>query len=268
MRNLKNEIRSVEGRKKSQENLIEQIEYQKKRELTEVLTNYLIRNRLTEAPGIGGVLRDRIVANKKINNLNDLDKTTNYVFGIGEVKQEAISKWTRRMRKDFASLLEGSFPRKSTVINKYKRKKDEAKRKLSKTITTLADLNKLRLKILSYQVKLLPINRKHFSKMIIGDKQASETVNKYNQGIIQEFDLIPKWLNSFIQTYAQKYSESLTKGQYRGFNNEKEWLKAKKLGFSNLVESEMVTKLGFKNKNDYLMALNNNIKKGKDYYKI
>ena len=74
---------------------------------------------LDKIPGMGRVLKDRIIRRCFNGNLESLTNARIYVHGIGEEKSFAIHRWVRDTRAKMPQLLHTNFPGKSQVLKKY-----------------------------------------------------------------------------------------------------------------------------------------------------
>lgn len=107
------------------ESKIQQLNLQKtnlaleeRREVERTLSSIIVNTELDDVPGIGPILKERIIRYCFDGTLESLRRASN-VHGIGEEKYRAILQWVNNKRYSMPRLLTKDFPGKHDIIRRY-----------------------------------------------------------------------------------------------------------------------------------------------------
>lgn len=171
---------------------IKRLEAQQRQELEQVLTDYLVKERLTDVSGIGKARHADIVWRIYKGNLTDLQRA-HQLPGIGQRTQGAINQWVRHYRKNFAKLLQENFPGKQQVILAYRnavatqREKIDSAKKVSRTVQVKLD------RIEPALNRLENVTVKDFYRVLKDPTASTPDLDHYIQGVFAEWEPIPDW---------------------------------------------------------------------------
>ena len=174
---------------------------EKERELETALTTQIVNSELTMIPGIGSVLKDRIISQCFNGTLESLHQADN-IQGIGEEKRQAIYKWVKRTRAKMPQLLLEDFPEKSKILMKYA----DFDKKMEQTLKTnnveLQTLQKLREEANTALYSLKRVSQQTFLGAYKGGGEAAKMVTQYLIGVYPEWERSPAWFKTLMEEYG------------------------------------------------------------------
>ncbi len=171
-------------------------------ELEKILTPQIVSTELTDVPGIGSVLKDRLIKECFNGTLESLNRASS-VHGIGHDKGKAVEKWVRQTRRKMPQLLQRDFSGKAPIMKKYADLDENLLREINARHEKLQELQALIGKATTVLNDLKTVSKATFSKAYSGDEQAAETVTHYLNGIFPEWERIPIWYKTLVEKYGK-----------------------------------------------------------------
>ncbi len=175
------------------------------------MIKHIVDEGLGEVPGIGPVLKERIIKgcfDGTLESLEDLPYLRSSGWrlrGIGEEKAQAVSRWARRVKERLPELLQGDFPGKGELIEKYSKLISPLKSQIADIETKLHLLHDLRSKALAELDRLSSVTVLTFFKAYLGNAEASKRATEHLMGIFPEWGKMPDWLKSLIEECEQEW---------------------------------------------------------------
>lgn len=172
-----------------------QVEFQN--DLSQALVKYIAKNKLSEVPGIGSVLSDRIYYQVYQGKLSDFRNASN-VNGVGQEKQWAIDRWVTKYENALPSLIQKDFPGKRKIEEEYHARIQGIDGQISSNKIVLNNLLVLRDKAnkeLAWLEKVKP------SDFVPGEQTKSsaiERISQFSAGVFPEWEDLPVWFSEFI----------------------------------------------------------------------
>jgi hypothetical protein len=178
-------------------------EFRQKRdsELERCLTMHLVNQELDKIPGIGSVLKDRIISNCFDGTLESLN-TVQYVHGIGSEKSYAVSRWAQNMRMRLPQLQQDDFPEKDQILQRFLRLDNVLEQRLTTIRLELHDLEQLSHEAETALKRLSPIKMATFMKAYEKDSEAAEAATRYMIGVYPEWRRMPKWFKTLKEKHG------------------------------------------------------------------
>jgi hypothetical protein len=170
-------------------------------ELETAATRYLVELEFRNIPGIGPVLRERILRHCFDGKLHSL-RNASYVHGIGEQKAYAINRWVNYAQGKLPKVLNGSFPGKDGINERYNRQEKETKQKIFDTEALLGEMQELEKNCVADLQDLKRVHVSTFVKSYKGDPEASTLAAGYLVGCFPEWGKIPPWFKSIVENYG------------------------------------------------------------------
>jgi hypothetical protein len=171
------------------------------RELENTLSTIIVNTELDDVPGIGPVLKERIIRSCFDGTIESLRRAGN-VRGIGEEKYHAILHWVNTKSSLMPQLLRKDFPGKNEIIRKYSESEKNIVRELEKVGQELKEMTELRELSNAELAKLKPVSTFAFLKAYKGDREAAEKVTQYLLGAFPEWSKIPEWFETLMTKYG------------------------------------------------------------------
>ncbi|MFH0897617.1 MAG: hypothetical protein V1850_06185 [Candidatus Bathyarchaeota archaeon] len=173
----------------------------KEKEMEVKLTAQMVDTELTTIPGIGIVLKDRIVRQCFDGTLESLYRAGN-VQGIGEEKNQAIRQWVGRTRSRIPKLLIQDFPEKSKIMKLYADLDKKIEQELNAKNVELQDFQQLRNEATVALNSLKTVSKSTFSDAYRGDDKASKMVTQYLIGVFPKWGRMPTWLKTLMEKHS------------------------------------------------------------------
>jgi len=202
LKNLNRENSGLEGKIRQLKSRRSNLENDRRRELETKLTTQIAHQELERIPGIGPVLKDRIIRSCFDGTLESLNRAGN-VRGIGYEKSRAIYQWVRSTRSRIPQLLLGDFSGKSDILKKYVDLDNGIGQELSASNLELQGLQQLRSQASEALDNLRPVSVSTFSKAYKGDDKAAELVTRYLVGVFPEWRSVPEWFKTLVEKYSK-----------------------------------------------------------------
>lgn len=175
---------------------------EKKKELEVAATIYLVNLEFTSIPGIGPVLKDRVMRTCFDGTLQSLRRAWT-VYGIGEERAYAIAVWVNQAQRKLPLILEGKFPGKDEINKKYDQLERETDQYIMNTEMLLRDMLELKKRATNELKRLEKVKISTFLKSYKGDSDASKDVTNYLLGSFPEWGRIPDWFKTLIEKYGK-----------------------------------------------------------------
>ncbi len=170
------------------------------KELERALTSHIMEQELENVPGIGPVLKERIIRSPYSINLDNLARA-GPIKGLGNEKSTAIRRWARNMKAKVPKRLRDDFPGKTEITEKYAVLDSEAEKELSLSSLQLQDLEALRKDAANALAELRMVHASTFLDAYRGDREASEAVTHYLTGVFPEWRSPPQWFKKLTEKY-------------------------------------------------------------------
>lgn len=173
---------------------------EKEKELEAKLTAQIVDNELDKIPGIGEVLKDRVMNECFNGTLESLNKAGS-VQGIGEEKGAAISRWVKRTKAKIPQLLLGDYQGKSEILKKYSELDNNIETEIKANDLRLQEAQQLMAEGETSLTSLESVGISTFLKVYDGDKEAADKVTQYLEGVFPEWRSIPQWFKTMVEKY-------------------------------------------------------------------
>ena len=173
----------------------------RKRKLETAATTYLVNLEFTRIPGIGPVLKERVMRLCFDGTLQSLRRAY-IVEGIGETKAYAINRWVNQAQVKLPRILRGTFPHKDEINKRYDRLDKEIRQRILDIKNHLQGMRELEEKSSSELAKLQKIRISTFVQSYKGNIEASNAVTNYLLGCFPEWRRVPDWFKILTETYS------------------------------------------------------------------
>lgn len=200
--NLRLKIKQTQTDLEKTKKYKEELTVERKKELEVAATTYLVNLEFTNIPGIGPILKNRVMRTCFDGTLQSLRRAWR-VYGIGEERAYAISAWVNQAQRKLPLILGGAFPGKEKINEKYDHLEKETNQRIMNTETFLKDMLELEKESSNELAKLKRIKVSTFLNSCKGDVDASEAVTNYLLGCFPEWRRIPHWFKTLIEDYGE-----------------------------------------------------------------
>lgn len=174
------------------------LENEVKRELEVALTTHVVDKELDQVPGIGSVLKDRIIQRCFDGTLESLSDSR-FVPGIGEQKYVVIREWVESTKPKMAQLLLEDFPGKDNVLKKYADLNSGLEQELKVNDLELQRFRQLRSEATSAINGLESVDASTFLAAYRRNGKAAEVVTRYLVGVFPEWGREPNWFKILVE---------------------------------------------------------------------
>jgi len=176
---------------------------EQEREIERIITNWIVYSNLTEVPGIGRKMRDRIISECFDGTLASIGNAWR-VSGVGGMKEEAIDDWLAIWNRKLPGLMEQDFDGRSEIVQKYEQKRQYLNKQLILMDQQMEDL-KVLVKKAKDKVEILhSITARDFVKCFIREKNDFQAVNIYITGVFPGWEPAPEWYQQIIDKFGKK----------------------------------------------------------------
>jgi len=195
---IKEEKKCLEKLRKYKMNL----NYQRRKELEVAASTYLFNSEFTSIPGIGPILKERVMKNCFDGTLQSIRRAW-MVRGIGEERAHSINLWVDRAQRKLSYLImSGYFPGKDEINKKYDLLEKETEQRIVNAENLLREMLELKKIALKEVKKLRQVTISTFIKSYRGNPQASKAVTTYMMGCFPEWGKIPEWFKTLMEKYG------------------------------------------------------------------
>jgi prefoldin subunit 5 len=201
LENLNREISSLQGKIRQLQSRKSELQIARDNNLELTLTTQIVNKELDTIPGIGKLLKDRILKRCFNGTLDSLVNAQRYVHGIGDEKNSAIRQWVRNTRAKMPQLLHADFPGKHQILTKYAKMDRQIDEELQVTTADHESLQQLKSQSTEALERLRPVDTSTFLKAHQGDEEAAQRVTQYLVGIYPEWKRSPPWFKTLTETY-------------------------------------------------------------------
>lgn len=163
------------------------------------LENFIVRNYLTQVPGIGKQLSQKIIRQVFRGHLDDLRKASTIVQGIGENKQQMINRWISKYQRMNPKSFVPPHPEREKIVI-------EGEKEISKQRKKIEDLKQQKaiiaekINVLTGAIKELSETKEvDFLQARLSAENATKKVEKYQNGVFSEWEPIPEWFKEAIE---------------------------------------------------------------------
>ena len=174
---------------------------ERKKALEAKLTSQIVDKELEGIPGIGRVLKERIIRECFDGTLESLNAVGN-VQGIGDEKMHAIDQWIKEARLKMPGLLLGDFLGKSDIVGKYADSINKIEQELITNNSECQALQQLKSEAVAALDRLGSVDVSTFIDANRGDGRASEMVTRYLIGAFPEWREMPEWFKTLVEKYG------------------------------------------------------------------
>lgn len=195
----------IKETKNNLENLIahrEELITARQKELKAAATVHLVDLEFTNIPGIGQVLKDRVMRRCFDGTLESLRRAWT-VYGIGEERAHAINVWVNQAQRKLPLILEGEFPGKERINKKYEQLEKEINQRIVDIEILLKNMLKLEENSINELTLLEKVKVFTFLKSYKGDVDASNAATNYLLGCFPEWGKIPEWFKTLMENYGR-----------------------------------------------------------------
>lgn len=182
------------------------IAQERQRKLEAALSKYLIDLEFTKIPGIGPVLKDRVVRYCFDGTLKSLRRAQG-IRGIGDQRAFAIKMWVDQTERRLPTLLQGYFPGKDGINKAYDELDKQKENELVKVYNDLRSMRELRTKASTELNRLKSVHTSTFVKAYKGDTEAAEKATEYLVGTFPEWGRMPEWFKTLIERHGKASSK-------------------------------------------------------------
>ncbi|GAB4454625.1 MAG: hypothetical protein Kow00120_24410 [Anaerolineae bacterium] len=176
---------------------VERLKSSQQHELSAALERHLVETRFVEVEGLGPVLRERILSQVYRGRLDDLYHA-DQVEGVGETRQKAITQWVRQRKKQLPRLLEGDFPEKQAILDRYACQLHEVNDRSSAITARQSQLQEQQRRVKEQIDWLARVTEADFVAALDGALPASEKLDFYLRGVCAEWEPVPEWLAEIV----------------------------------------------------------------------
>lgn len=185
------------------ENELKALESQRSSELRAALSLYLVRERLREIPGIGPEMQQRIIRYCFKKDIQDL-RFAYRINGIGPQRMHAIEQWIDRMEREFPRLLEGDFPGKEEILQKYAKRLELKQQEAERRRQSLLENKALYQKANTVAKELGKVLPSHFRAALRHPSGENRIPTRYLLGIYAPWEPIPEWFQALCARYGER----------------------------------------------------------------
>lgn len=205
--NLRLKIKETKNNLEDLRTYREELITARQKELEAAAVIYLVNLDFTNIPGIGPVLKDRVMRRCFDGTLESLRRAW-IVYGIGEERAHAINVWVNQAQRKLPIILEGEFPGKEGINKKYDQLEKETNQRINDIEMLLKDMLKLEERAVNELALLEKVKTSTFLKSYKGDVDASNAVTNYLLGCFPEWGKIPDWFKTLMENYGRISQES------------------------------------------------------------
>jgi hypothetical protein len=165
--------------------------------LTRTLVRNLVEAELGSVPGIGPVLKSKIIDRVFRGRLNDLHGAYR-LEGIGSRRQREISRWVCRVEGQLPQRIQEDFTGKAQIMAAYR--EDLAKRRcqLDAMQQRIAELQALDAQIDAVLEDLAAVTWEDFHKALSDPSCPSAAVQRYIVGVFAAWEPMPEWFQHAV----------------------------------------------------------------------
>lgn len=201
---LGNLNREIQNTKKELDSAIQaekELHSNKDFELERAATVFVFETEFTNIPGIGKILKERIRRTCFDGTLRSLDRAGG-VYGIGDNKAYEIRMWVKRTQQRLPRMLQGDFPNKQRIIEKYEDLIKKANERIANIDSTLKPMVELENTAKQELDRLNKVKSSTFKKSYDGEDSAADVVTEYHLGCFPEWRRIPNWFKTLVEVYS------------------------------------------------------------------
>ena len=191
-------LRATKARVSELEGQLARLRRDRSAELSQALSTALVRERLTEVPGIGSTLSDRIIRTCFHGRLRDLH-SAHRVQGIGSALQGAISAWVVDVESEFPRLLAKDFSGKQRIVSAYADRDAHLRGPLASQRALLKDEDHLYQEARAAIQRLRAVKPAHFRRALRRYDGASTVPAWYFQGVYPPWEPVPEWFERLLR---------------------------------------------------------------------
>ena len=176
------------------------LQQRRSQRLRQALSTHLVNRRLTEIPGIGEGLKQRIVATVFSGDIQDL-RRANRVYGIGPARYAQIVDWVQRMEPEMSRLLQFNFPGKQSIEQEFSRASQKTNREIAYHKAEIASLQ-AQIDQLMQERQSLTAKKKAFVTAILQPEQSEQApgdLDSYLSGAFSPWESIPDWFKEALK---------------------------------------------------------------------
>jgi len=201
LKNLNRRIRGLESVKRSINSDLNNVRRDRYLQLQNALINHVVNTRITEVPGIGQKLSERIIGGCFDGTLQSLHRAGK-LHGIGPEKAWDVSSWADSINHQLPKLLEEDFPGKCKIIERFSKKESDLIHELDKVNKSIMDRKELRNRAVRELHRLEKVKPKTFRSVFYKKKEARDAVHKFILGTYAEWESMPDWYRKLISEYG------------------------------------------------------------------
>jgi hypothetical protein len=208
IRSYKTQIKIREERISALKDLMKKKTESLEKEVMREIFDQIVYSELTEVPGIGEVLKDRIIREVYNGHINDLRYSKN-VHGISEERQWQINLWIDKKLKDISSKISQILSQRldfTLQLNEIKLLEEE----ILSIKTSVDQIEKSGLNYVNWALEYLSgVTEAHFFKAYTTTKY-DDLIARYLIGIFPEWEPIPPEFRWYVLMETPPNTTELT----------------------------------------------------------
>lgn len=165
--------------------------------LTRTLVRNLVEAELGSVPGIGPVLKSKIIRRVFRGRLRDLHEAYR-LEGIGSQRQREISRWVRRVEGQLPHRIQEDFTGKAQILAAYREDLAKRRRQVDAMQQRITELQALDAQIDAVLEDLAAVTWEDFHKALSDPSGPSEAVQRYIVGVFAAWEPMPEWFQHAV----------------------------------------------------------------------
>lgn len=171
---------------------LDAIDAQESAEMRRALESYLIQSKFDEVRGVGPSLRQEILSVLQPTALNDLYGAYR-VRGVGPARQQAITEWIAKQKKQIAHDPGINFPEKHALMVRYAEQRKGIESQITEEQELLAQKTCTLERVTCALDQLEEIQIRHFTRAVQGSACDIARVEMFEAGVYSVWESPPEW---------------------------------------------------------------------------
>jgi hypothetical protein len=176
-------------------------------EFDRALTENLVHTGLDEIPGIGQVLKARIIRFVFRGRLSDLHQAYR-LDGVGKQRQREISRWVREVEALLPQLRKEDFPGRAQMVAAHQAAEAQSRQRVEAAAQDVADLRDLEDHVAGALTGLRGVTWRDFYQVLTEPEAASESVDRYILGVFAAWEPVPDWFRRAVSDQPLSIEEA------------------------------------------------------------
>lgn len=192
LKDLEAQIASHAKAKTRAEAKLRELQRRQDAALLSAATDYVVKTRLTEVPGIGKKLSQAIYSEIYRGKLEHLHRA-HTLTGISETKQQAINRWVQKYKRELPFLAKQSFKGRQAVLDRYAPKRRQIQQEIDEVTREIQRLSNQKAELERHVQYLLDVNANSFIDRLLHLASPTDTLDQYLEGAYPPWRDTPKW---------------------------------------------------------------------------